>query len=1349
MGNKKDGDYKLLSDKKLSRDRDFFIVGIGASAGGLEALESFFGNVPTRSPLAFVVILHLSPDYKSLMAQLLSKHTQMQVNTAENGTTILPNNVYLIPPKKTITIRDRTLFLHEKNENKAPTFTIDIFFKSLAEEENDRAIGVILSGTGSDGTQGMKAIKETGGMLMVQDPSSAKFDGMPRNAINTGIIDYVLSPEKMPGELIHFIQHPTIQLEITKGNSSGEDSLHKTLTTIKKATDIDFSLYKRETILRRIQRRININKFRDIEEYANYLSSDPQETRILQKELLIGVTKFFRGENAFKFLETNVIPEIFKQAKNNSVRVWSVGCSTGEEAYSLAILLHEHAQTLDETFDIKIFATDVDQEAISKASIGRYPENIVNDISVERLHKYFVRQGEEYQPTRTLRDIIIFTRHDIIKDAPFNKLDLVCCRNLLIYFQTPLQRKVFQILNFALHQNGFLFLGSSESADDMKGLFISVNAKYKVYRSILNTKLINIGDYNLSRLQTHPTTSPEDNRLSGIYSRYDKGKELDVIADILSAQFTKVSILIHEDYSFIRYFGDARKYLFLPQRLDNVSILAMINEKLSIPLSTAIKRALETQKSVQYRDLFINDNEAVHLSVTPKKIENLNRTYLLITLVESSTKPEDKGEIIVYDVEKTARQRINDLENELKSTRENLQATIEELQTSNEELIAANEELQSTNEELQSVNEELYTINSEHQANILELTELNDDVNNLLQSTEIGTLFLDEKMRIRKFNKSITEQISIAESDIGRPIEHFATKLIYPRLLKDVKQVLDTLIPFQKEVQDKNDNWFLMRILPYRTSENQIKGVVITFVSINELKEAGQLRVLTEQLKNEVNQHKDTQQKLKEQNEAFSLLFSALPDLYLRMDSTGVIIDAMVGPNGPKVKPERLINNNVSSILPPNQIGISMEVIRNIQKSGKPRTIDYKVENSLGSQIYEARLMPAYEGEVVAVIRDITHDNALRQELYNQGRELSLLFETVPDLFFRIDKNGNFISSKIGEGFEALIPDRPLENMNIIHAFPLDYADTVFNAIQVSIESQETGIVTVSAIGKDAESRLYECRIMPLTNNEATCIIRDVTELRARENRLIQLADELRDQKEQLATSNKALEQFAYITSHDLKEPIRSISSFSQLLERKFKEHLEGDKDAREYFSYIKNSTNRMYALVEGILEYSRIGRKDYSLNTILSRKCVEDAIQNLSKQIETENAKVKIGKMPRVFGNGSLLTQLFQNLISNALKFRQIDQDPIIEISSTSYKKDFIKFTVKDNGKGFNMNYKELIFEMFKQLDASEKFKGTGIGLAVCKRIVEQHNGKIWVESEPYIGTSFYFTIPIKALVD
>jgi len=823
-----------------------FCVGIGASAGGLEALEQFFKNMPYDSGLSFVVVQHLSPDYKSLMVELLSKHTRMKVYRAEDGMTILPNCIYLIPPKKNMTVFHGKLFLTEQDHHHVINLPIDIFLRSLAEDFTDKSIGIILSGTGSDGTLGIRAIKGIGGMVMAQDDSSAKFDGMPKSAIATGLVDYILPADKMPEELLKFVKHPLTSKGEEKQSISGpESTLGKIMALIRGTTGVDFTYYKPNTIIRRLERRISINQISSYENYVSFLENSEKEINTLYKELLIGVTKFFRDQESFDILIETVIPSLFKSKnKDESVRLWSVGCSTGEEAYSLAILLREHMDKYGQNHEIKIFATDLDKESIEYGSMGFYTESIVADVSAERLKKFFIKKDKGYQIKESIRKMVIFATHNIIKDPPFSKIDLISCRNMLIYLKPVMQKKVLSLFHFSLNKKGYLFLGSSESLGDLSKSFTIINSKWKIYGYKESYSNDILGDMLLPVLNSGKTihTIPDSPEKTGS----NNNDIAEGIYQTILEEFIPPSVIVDENFEIVHIYKDVNKYIKLPAGKVTFDILSLVRKELSTTVSIAVHKALKENKEVVYNDFKLKDEgEINHLNIKVKPLKEKIKSKRLVFIFfeelekEKVSESNQNEEVIEYDTI----QQIRDLELELKYTKENLQATIEELGTSNEELqatneelISSNEELQSTNEELQSVNEELYTVNSEYQNKIDVLTQLNNDINNLLKNTNIGTVFLDRNLLIRKFTPAVTSAINILEMDIGRPIHHISHNTSYENFIEDIENVLRNLVPREVEVQGKKNNWFLMRILPYRTLENAIDGVVITFFDITERK---------------------------------------------------------------------------------------------------------------------------------------------------------------------------------------------------------------------------------------------------------------------------------------------------------------------------------------------------------------------------------------------------------------------------------------------------------------------------------------------------------------------------------
>jgi two-component system, chemotaxis family, CheB/CheR fusion protein len=822
-----------------------FCIGIGASAGGLEAMEELFKKMKPDSGLSFVIVQHLSPHYKSLMVELLSRYTSMKVIRAENGMKVLPDCIYLIPPRKNMTISQGQLYLSEKDLQPALNRPIDIFFRSLADDYAEKAIGIILSGTGSDGTLGIRAIKGNGGTVLAQDPNSAKFDGMPKSAIATGLVDYVVSAEAIPETLINYVNHPLSAIN-HKSTAYNENALVKILSIIKNFSGVDFTFYKPSTIIRRLERRITINQISNYENYVSYLLQSDQEVQILYQELLIGVTRFFRDSDFFDLIAQQIIPALLRnRPKEEPIRFWSVACSTGEEAYSLAILLKEYCQQNKINNEIKIFATDIDKDAIKTASLGFYPESISADVSPERLRKYFIRKNKGFQVRESVKKLVIFAAHNVIKDPPFSKIDLLSCRNMLIYLKPAMQKKVLSLFQFSLNPNAILFLGSSESLGELAGNFTPVDSKMKIYRYNGGKTSLNLNEINLP-VSDNKAVDEVDPDLQD-NSEKTAWEFSDNIYNAIINEFLPPSILIDSDLDILHIYKDVNHYIKLPSGRVTYDIITFLHKDIATTVALSIRKAFKTSKEVICSDLMLKENADAFrfdIRIRPLPEKYKNKKLALLLFIEKSAKTTDEiakhFDLISPGIKNS---KIEDIEMELQYTRKKLVKSIidlgkshERLQTTNEELVSSNEELQSTNEELQSVNQELYTVNNEYQNKIELLTQLNNDFNNLLKNTSIGIIILDRNLLIRKFTPAVTSAINILEFDIGRPIHHIAHHTHYQDFIKDIENVLHTLTPKDVEIQGKNNNWFLLRINPYRTLENAVDGVVVTCVDITERK---------------------------------------------------------------------------------------------------------------------------------------------------------------------------------------------------------------------------------------------------------------------------------------------------------------------------------------------------------------------------------------------------------------------------------------------------------------------------------------------------------------------------------
>ncbi len=866
----------------------FPIVGIGASAGGLAAFEAFFSGMPALGDpgMAFVLVQHLAPDHKSILTELIRRYTRMQVFEVEDGMVVRPNCAYIIPPNRDMAFLGGALQLLEPSAPRGQRLPIDFFFRSLAQDQHERAIGIVLSGTGSDGTLGVRAIKGEGGMVIAQNPASTEHDGMPRSAIATGLVDFELPPAEMPAQLITYagraFGHPSTA---TAPTPKAENALKKIFVLLRSQVGHDFSQYKPSTIQRRIERRMAVHQIETLDSYIKFLQATPAETEALFRDLLIGVTSFFRDPEAFRALEEQVIPKLFAdRPAGATIRVWVPGCSSGEEAYSLAILLQERPEVQKQRFNLQVFATDIDSQAVATARAGLYPASIGADLTEERLARFFVPESVgaggdplAFRIHKNLRDLLVFSEQDVIKDPPFSKLDLVSCRNLLIYMGGELQKKLIPLFHYALNPGGFLFLGTSETVGEHADLFAVQDRKAKLYQrkeDFHGRQRAALGWF------LPPLTGPMEEAPARPAARAALPGKLSLRELTETALLQEVApggALVNAGGDILYLHGRTGLYLEpTPGEVGIANILKMAREGLRRDLATSLHKTAATGEAVRCFGLRVKTNgdfSRVNLTVRPvspnlvapvlgKPAATTETPLFLVILQEAPEAAAVLGhpypvgsdpygghaEAGAVDVDA----RIAALKQELRAKEEYLQTANEELETSNEELKSSNEEMQSVNEELQStneeletskeelqsVNEELATVNAELQTKVADLSRANNDMNNLLAGTGIATVFVDHQLRILRFTPAATRIINLILTDVGRPVGHLVSNLTgYNRLTQDVQAVLDTLLPREAQVQTAEGNWYTMRILPYRTLDNVIEGAVITFVDITELRQ--------------------------------------------------------------------------------------------------------------------------------------------------------------------------------------------------------------------------------------------------------------------------------------------------------------------------------------------------------------------------------------------------------------------------------------------------------------------------------------------------------------------------------
>ncbi len=904
------------------------VVGLGASAGGIAVLQQFFTDMAPDSGLAFVVVMHLSPDHESSLAQVIQQKTTMPVTQVNETVEVQPNHVYVIPPNKQLALEEGSLRLLEAQQAPGRRVTIDLFFRTLAQAYGQRAVCIILSGTDSDGVIGLKHVRAQGGVTIAQDPKEAEHDSMPLTAISTGMVDWVLPVAEMASKLIEFVQNerrmqlPPEILEaetpdlkvldapggetVSRETRADEDeaALIAVLAALRRQTGHDFAHYKRATLLRRIARRMQVNSKESIPDYLKFFRLHPAEAKELLHDLLIGVTHFFRDRESFAALEANV-PQLFAgKTKDDQIRVWVAGCATGEEAYSVAMLLCEHAERLDAPPSIQIFATDLDEQAISDARQGVYPVTIEADVSPERLRGFFERDHGRYRVRKGLREKVLFAAHNLLSETPFSNLDLVSCRNLLIYLTPKAQDVAFDILHFALRVGGFLFIGGAENGSNVHALFTPVDVKHRLYQrrsvprpswriplvparpreqalavpaprhrqlpALSNTTM------NVAGSETRDTAMTGQERRAVLFGELHL-KMLELYAP--------PSVVVNQAYDIVHLSETAGRYLQFAPGEPTANLMKVVHPALQIELRTALFRASQTHAPVDGAPVRVEvdgQEEVVAVRVRPVRAEDLEQGFYLILfdqpenaepLPASATDQDSVTRDLAAEIGLLKRQ-LNDASEQYESAHEELKASNEELQAVNEEMRSATEELETSKEELQSVNEELVTVNNELKNSVEELSRTNADLTNLMASTDIGTIFLDRRLRVQRFTPSAQKVFNLIPADVGRPISDITHKLAYDGLLADAEEVLDHLTPIEREVRLADEQWYLVRIAPYRTAEDRIGGVVATFIDISRRKRAeDELRASNEQVV--------------EQLHKFNTVMAALPDFIYEFNLEG------------------------------------------------------------------------------------------------------------------------------------------------------------------------------------------------------------------------------------------------------------------------------------------------------------------------------------------------------------------------------------------------------------------------------------------------------------------------------
>ncbi|WP_052257208.1 chemotaxis protein CheB [Flavobacterium sp. AED] len=994
-------DLKSNSILPEADNNDFPIIGIGASAGGLEALELFFEKMPNNSGMAFVVIQHLDPTHVGIMPELLQRMTQMKVLQATDTLKVKPNSVYVIPPNKSLSILKGKLHLFEPLESRGLRLPIDVFFRSLALDRKEKSIGIIFSGMGSDGSDGLKVIKENNGFVLVQEPASAKFDSMPRNAIEAVIPDIVAPAEELPAKLIALLKYfPKINTD-SEVYVKSKSSIDKIIILLREQSGHDFSMYKKNTLMRRIERRKAIHQIDTIQTYVRFLQENPKEVELLFKELLIGVTSFFRDTAVWEKLKEEIIPNLLKEIPNGyTIRAWVPACSTGEEAYSLAIIFEEVIEKIGRHKNIKlqIFATDLDIVAIEKARKGFFLSDIEKEVSPERINNFFYIEKSGYRVNTSIREMIVFAPHDVIKDPPFTKLDLLTCRNMLIYMEPQLQNKLIMLFNYSLNPGGIMVLGTAETiGSSIKGFDI-IDSKLKIFKRTSKSVIPEFTNF--------PSSFSQIKRLTTDIMKETKVVEnIQILADqILLQRFSPASILVNDKGDIIYITGRTGKYLEPVAGKANWNIHAMAREGLRNELPAAFRKALQSFDPVKIENVKIVENGSKYfVNLTLQQIESPDALKGMIMLVFS-----DVPEILESDVNalKEKKQSVSGKQKELEaelirckedlnSTREEMQTSQEELKSTNEELQSTNEELQSTNEELttskeelQSLNEELQTVNAELQSKLVDFEQANNDMKNLLNSTEIATLFLDKELNIRRFTDPVTKIFKLRATDTGRPFTDLVCDLNYPDMGSNALGVIRTLSSIQKEVATNDGRYYYVRIMPYRTLDDRIDGLVITFTDITIAKQA--------------------EESLKIENRYRRLFESAKDGILILNSETGMIMDVnpylveMLG-----YTHDQFIEKSIWEIGSLKDIVANKDKFLELQKKEFVRYENLPLETAKGKKInveFVSNVFLVNNIKVIqCIIRDISDRVIVQDALVTLENRFRHLFESVKEGILFLD----------------------------------------------------------------------------------------------------------------------------------------------------------------------------------------------------------------------------------------------------------------------------------------------------------------------------------------------------------
>jgi two-component system CheB/CheR fusion protein len=1312
---------------------DKLIVGLGACAGGIQALKEFFAHTPDDSGMAYVVILHLAPDQDSHLAEVLQSVTKMPVIQVSEKQKVEANHVYVIPPAQHLTMEDGSIAVSRNitiEERRAP---VDIFFRSLAESHGPHAVCVVLSGTGANGSMGLKRVKENGGAAFVQNPREAEFNEMPRNAIATDLVDDILNVAEIPARILAYKQSlGTVQIPVDSQNRDETDqqALREVFAQLRLRTGHDFTNYKRPTLLRRIERRMNVRGVNDLPSYAAYIAQHPEETQALLKDLLISVTNFFRDKRAFEELEAVVIPQLFEGKKQDStVRIWVAGCATGEEAYSIAMLCTEYLERITDVPKVQVFATDIDEPAISHAREGYYTLNDAADLTPERLRRFFNKEGDGFRIRPEIREMVLFANHNFLKDPPFSRLELVTCRNVMIYLNGAAQERVLETFHFALNPGGFLFLGSAESVDGSGDLYSVLNREQHIYQSrqVRSRNFVVPESAPAFRVEHIPVAHQAAVEPRRNTERISFGE----LHQRLLEEYAPPSLVVNEEYDIVHMSDHVGSYLQVAGGEPSQNLLKLIREELRLELRSALYQATQQGRAVEVPGLKLLTGEGLEeLTIRVRPVRGVRdpaRGFILVVFDRANAVVPGDAPVIRATDDPIARhleEELIRLKAQLRASNEHhefqaeeLKASNEELQAMNEEMRSATEELETSKEELQSINEELTTVNQELKMKVEEASTTSNNLQNLINSTAIGTVFLDRSFRVMLFTPAAREVFNLIPADYGRRLSDITNRLGSSlNLIEDAETVLEKLVIVEREIDLADDRVFLVRLSPYRTDEDRIQGVVITFLNITE--------------------RKRSEDDLRKAHERLQVTMESATDYaIITMDAEGVI-------EGWSKGAERIFGYTASEAVgqtthmiftpedivtkePEKELGTAVE-------QGFAKDERWHIRKD-GSRFFMSGVVrPIRNGGFhtgfVKVARDMTEqkqsDEALRisEERYRIALHSAEMGAWDWDV-----ETDRVVWNEQHYTMLGLLPnDKPVESAYFLQFVHAEDRESITRKL---LEAVDTGGVYNA-----------QFRIIRADNEEVRWMAGYGRTIDAEDGKATRMVGVMYD-----ITRQKELEQqkdeFIAIASHELRTPVTSIKAYVEILQEMFEE--AGDEERAALMQKLDSQVDRLTSLIHDLLDTTKVveGRLKLVPENFLMDELITQTSELMQRTTVSHVITLELNAPVPVSADRERITQVLINLISNAIKYSS--EGKIIVRSSTIGEE--VTVSVEDSGVGMSEKVRARVFERFFRSSDPEiaTYPGLGLGLYICAEIVRQHGGYIWAESEKGKGSVFSFTIP------